>query len=231
MAKKVGKIEQYNLSQRVLDMATGKEGTPRPSREITRILKAEGFSIDQATVSRFLKKMRELAQPTVAEVVEKHVLAAVPQDLDALEEMELQCLARTRELKGDFSHRLAALYIEDDLTKWVSLVDEARGATVQRETCDEDKKSEAEDAVERVVESIIRQALMYVSNDLVLEKMRTAARRTASQIIDLKLKYAGIIGGETAGGIIFRDRDEDTTSRDADLRKTGKMTIPEDADE
>jgi hypothetical protein len=42
MAKKVGKIEQYNLTQRVLDMAT-KES--KPSREITRILKSEGYTI------------------------------------------------------------------------------------------------------------------------------------------------------------------------------------------
>ena len=39
MAKKVGKIEQYNLTQRVLDMATRES---KPSREITRILKTEG---------------------------------------------------------------------------------------------------------------------------------------------------------------------------------------------
>jgi len=220
MAKKVGKIEQYNLTQRVLEMAT-QEG--RPSREITRILNGEGFSIDQATVSRFLKKMRELSQPTVAEVVEKHVLTTVPADLDALEEMELQCLARTREVKGDFSHRLAAVYIEDDLPRWLSLLTEARNAFAERSADPESGKRD--DPVELVVESIIRQAIMYVTNDLVLEKMRNAARRTASQIIDLKLKYSGIIGGETAGGIYFRDRDEDVASGDAELRKSGKINL------
>lgn len=222
MAKKVGKIEQYNLTQRVLDMAT-KEG--KPTRIITRILKNEGYAIDQATVSRFLKKMRELSQPTVSEVVEKHVLETVPQDLDALEEMEAQCLARTRELKGDFSHRLAALYIEDDLPKWCDLLNEAKSALAREEAKEPAGEGEERDAVERVVESIIRQALLYVANDLVLEKMRNAARRTASQIIDLKLKYAGIIGGEAAGSIVFKDRDEDAVSRDEDLQKTGNMTI------
>jgi hypothetical protein len=225
MAKKVGKIEQYNLTQRVLDMAT-KDG--RPSREITRILKTEGYSIDQATVSRFLKKMRELSQPSVAEVVEKHVLETVPADLDALEEMEIQCLARSREMKGDFSHRLAATYIEEDLPRWLDLLSEARNAFAElTEDPDTGKK---DDPVELVVESIVRQALMYVTNDLVLEKMRNAARRTASQIIDLKLKYSGIIGGEAAGNIFFKDREDDVTSRDADLRKTGKMVVSEAED-
>ena len=222
MAKKVGKIEQYGLTERVLEMAT-KDG--KPSRVITRILKNEGFAIDQATVSRFLKKMRELSQPTISEVVEKHVLETVPRDLDALEEMEAQCLARSRELKGDFSHRLAALYIEDDLSKWCDLLNEAKGALAREAAKEPDEEGEGRDAVERVVESIIRQALLYVTNDLVLEKMRNAARRTASQIIDLKLKYAGIIGGEAAGSIVFKDRDEDEASRDADLRKTGEMKV------
>jgi hypothetical protein len=218
MAKKVGKIEQYNLTERVLEMAT-KDG--KPSRIITRILKNEGYSIDQATISRFLKKMRELAQPTVSEVVEKHVLETVPADLDALEEMERHCLERAREMKGDFSHRMAALYIEEDLDKWVSLLGEAKRALVQREDDDPEAKR---DEIERVVESIIRQALVYVTNDLVLEKMRNAARRTASQIIDLKLKYSGILGADASGNIVFKDREEDDVSRDADLRKTGKMT-------
>jgi len=224
MAKKVGKIEQYNLTQRVLDMATRES---KPSREITRILKTEGYSIDQATVSRFLKKMRELSQPSVAEVVEKHVLETVPADLDALEEMEIQCLSRSREMKGDFSHRLAALYIEEDLPRWIALLNEARNAFADRAAADGEKK---EDPVIRVVESVIRQALMYVTNDLVLEKMRNAARRTAAQIIDLKLKYSGIIGGESAGNIFFTDRSDDTLSRDAELRKTGKITLSEAAD-
>jgi type II secretory ATPase GspE/PulE/Tfp pilus assembly ATPase PilB-like protein len=219
MAKKVGKIEQFNLTERVLAMAT-KDG--KPSRIITRILKNEGYSIDQATISRFLKKMRELAQPTVSEVVEKHVLLTVPADLEALEEMERHCLERAREMKGDFSHRMAALYIEDDLEKWVSLLGEAKRALAERENADPEEKR---DAIERVVESIIRQALIYVTNDLVLEKMRNAARRTASQIIDLKLKYSGILGADASGSIVFKDRDEDETSRDADLRKTGTMTV------
>jgi hypothetical protein len=163
-------------------------------------------------------------------VVEKHVLATVPQDLDALEEMEVQCLARTRELKGDFSHRLAALYIEEDLPRWIAFLNEAKNAFAER-TADPDLNKK-DDPIEHVVESIIRQALMYVTNDLVLEKMRNAARRTASQIIDLKLKYSGILGGEAAGGIYFKDRDEDATSRDTDLRKTGKMSLGgEPADE
>jgi len=225
MAKKVGNIEQYNLTQRVLEMAT-KES--RPSREITRILKSEGYSIDQATVSRFLKKMRELSQPSVAEVVEKHVLLTVPADLDALEEMEIQCLARSREMKGDFSHRLAATYIEEDLPRWLDLLSAARNAFAER--TEDPENGKRDDPVELVVESIVRQALMYVTNDLVLEKMRNAARRTASQIIDLKLKYSGIIGGEAAGNIFFKDREDDVTSRDADLRKTGKMVVSEAED-
>jgi hypothetical protein len=225
MAKKVGKIEQYNLTQRVLEMAT-KES--RPSREITRILKSEGYSIDQATVSRFLKKMRELSQPSVAEVVEKHVLLTVPADLDALEEMEIQCLARSREMKGDFSHRLAATYIEEYLPRWLDLLSAARNAFAER--TEDPENGKRDDPVELVVESIVRQALMYVTNDLVLEKMRNAARRTASQIIDLKLKYSGIIGGEAAGNIFFKDREDDVTSRDADLRKTGKMVVSEAED-
>lgn len=219
MAKKVGKIEQYNLTARVLEMAT-KDG--KPSRIITRILKNEGYSLDQATVSRFVKKMRELAQPSVSEIVEKHVIETVPADLDALEEMERHCLERARELKGDFSHRLAALYIEEDLGKWVSLLGEAKEAISQSEVAEPEEKR---DEIERVIESIMRQALLYVTNDLVLEKMRNAARRTASQIIDLKLKYSGILGADVSGSIVFKDRDEDSTSRDADLRKTGEMTV------
>lgn len=217
-----GKVEKLGLAVQILEWNAQGVST----LEIANRLNKTGTEINQSTISRWLKVQRETARPETAKIVADHVQKTVPADLDALEEMEAQCLARSREMKGDFSHRLAALYIEEDLPLWCDMIRSAEAIMTAREiavevaNCRVDGiKSEAgnntpvedekKSPLKKAVESIMRQCLVYMANDQSLEKMRISARRTVAQIIDLKLKYSGILDGSQGGGIYFVDKDNE----------------------
>lgn len=214
LRRPAGKIEKLGLAVQILEWNTQGVST----LEIANRLNKTGIEINQSTISRWLKVQRETARPETAKIVADHVQKTVPADLDALEEMEAQCLARSREMKGDFSHRLAAIYIEEDLPLWCDMIRSAEAMMTSREIAvevadcrvdgiknEDDKKS----PLKKAVESIMRQCLVYMANDQSLEKMRISARRTVAQIIDLKLKYSGILDGSQGGGIYFVDKDNE----------------------
>jgi hypothetical protein len=198
---RLSKIDHLGLSSRILSLQASGIKT---SHDIAVQLTRDGHTISQPTVSRWLKEQREKQKSETQKLVEEHVKSVIPADLDALEEMETQCLERAREGKGDFAHRLAALYIDEKLDAWREIFRE-----LELELLTDPAKAYRTRMV--AVKSIMSQCLIMTANDLALEKMRGNARRTATLIIDLKLKHT--LGDGGSSNIIIGGMDDDE-SRD-----------------
>lgn len=195
---KVSKIDKLGLGRRIHELMDGGLLT---SKAIASALTAEGFAVSQPTVSRWLKEERETRREETQTIVREHVKKVVPDDLDALEEIEAQCLAWAREDTASFAHRLAGQHIAASLERWIDLI---RGADTARMADPE----QGEKAREAAVAGIMRQCLVWIADDASLQKKRITAMRMASQVIDLKLRYSGIIDGAGSGNIFFVDKEE-----------------------
>jgi hypothetical protein len=175
-----GKIEQLSAS----GITT--------SKDLAAKLTAEGFVISQPTVSRWLREQKENRRETTQKIVREHVEKTVPADLDALEDMELQCLAWAKEDNDEFASRLAGRRVADHLPIWVEIITAVRAS--QFET-----PEDADEAIGKAVKQIMTQCLGWIADDITLQKSRLSAMRMAAMIIDLKLKHA--IGGEGGSNI------------------------------
>ncbi|OPY17022.1 MAG: Arginine repressor, DNA binding domain [Syntrophus sp. PtaB.Bin075] len=181
------KIKSLGLAPRIEELFSSGVTT---SVAISNALKAEGFNISQPTVSRYLKEERETRREETRTIVQNHVQKTVPTDLKALEDMEAQCLAWAEEDVNAFAHRLAGQHIEEHLESWVSQIYDAAN-------------SQDPDSRKIAIKGIMRQCLAWIADDKALQKSRINAMRMAANIIDLKLRYSGIIEGSNEGGIFF----------------------------
>lgn len=184
---KVNKIKSLGLESRVEELISSGVTT---TSGISAALKGAGYDVSQPTVSRYLKEVRETRQEETRKIVQDHVQKTVPTDLRALEGMEAQCLVWADEDVEAFANRLAEGHISESLGEWVEMIREADA-------------SRDEDARRAAVKSIIRKCLSWVTDDRSLQKSRIMAMRMATNIIDLKLRYSGIIEGSNEGGIFF----------------------------
>ncbi|HAJ26814.1 MAG TPA: hypothetical protein DCG53_06140 [Syntrophus sp. (in: bacteria)] len=207
------KITTMGLQKRVEELIASGVTT---SVGIANALQADGKKISQPTVCRYLKEVKDTRLQETQQIVQAHVQKTVPADLAALEEMEVQCLEWAREENGDFSHRLAAKHIFDKLDDWLKIIRdvEAMSAATIEERIQSRKTA---------VKEIIRQSIRFVVDELHMQKSRTNAMRMAANIIDLKLRYAGLIDGNKDGGIFFVDRERgDELIKD---EKTGRLMV------
>ena len=186
--KRAGKIEQHNLGPRILDLL--KEGAT--SADIAATFKAENMPISQPTISRWIKQQREETKGTIGKILQEHVEKTVPADLEALEEMERLCLAWAREEVDQKAERISAWKkVWEAISRWIREISES-------------KPEEREDKCK----AFAKAALRWVMEDIGLQRDRLSAMRQASQIIDLKLRYAGVLEGDGKGNIILRPEAE-----------------------
>jgi len=82
-----GKIEKYRLEERVLALAAEGRNTYQIAARITEELDGKD-TISQPTVARWLKRTRRERSEQTRALVHEHIKAAVPKDLEALEEIE-----------------------------------------------------------------------------------------------------------------------------------------------
>jgi hypothetical protein len=114
------KIQKYGLEERILELSVGRT-TTEVSDAITAELQAEGIQdqISQPTVSRFLRKVRAARAEETRNLVQDHIKAHVPKDLEAIEEIESFLLERFRgrldlsKLSESLAEKVAAI-IEGD---------------------------------------------------------------------------------------------------------------------
>ncbi len=202
MGAKTSKIDRAALAPIILQLRS--EGITS-SMAISKALKEKGYSISQPTVARWLKANADTGREETRKIVQDHIKATVPADLDALEEMEAACLAWSRETEKEFSARLSHQYISESFSTW-------------RDTI---LSTDPEDMAEAVSE-IIRQCLQWIAADGNIQKRRLAAMKQATSIIELKLRYSGIIDAAGSGNILMVDSRRDKVVQD---EHTGRLMV------
>lgn len=157
---------------------------------IAAALKGKGHNVSQPTVSRYLKAVQQARQEEAQQIVNRHVQEKLPSDLTALETMEKQCLDWAGENNNVFAHRLAERHIVEAAPTWAEQIIRLANA--------EPKEKKL------AIKAIISQCLSWIADDLEMQKARLAAMRQASNIIEMKLKFA--LGNKDEGGIFIVDR-------------------------
>ena len=200
------KIEKLGLVKRIEELVS--QGISS-SEAISAALKAEGFNVSQPTVSRYLKKTRNSRRETTQDIVDNHIQEHVPADLTALEDMEAQCLTWAHEDNDAFAHRLAGRRIADHLGKWLDIILSINPVSYPDPV-------ELDKARRLAVREIMTQSIGWISDDFAVQKARLSAMRQASGIIEMKLRFAGVIGGAQEGNVfIVGSDDRDLLEKDA----------------
>jgi arginine repressor len=209
----VSKITKLKLEPRIQELI---EQGVVTTGAIAQRLTQEGHAVSQSAVARWLKETRDARRDETQQIVREHVQKTVPDDLEALEEMERQCLEWSREEADAFAHRLAARHITEHLEQWSSLL----------LACDPGGAPDLKELAKRRSEAVIvimQQCLGWIADDLTLQKRRVTGMRMATQIIDLKLRYAGIIDSAGSGNVFFVEA-EKGQALNADP-KTGRLFV------
>lgn len=193
------KIEKLGLQGRIEELIASGVTT---SLGISNALKADGQNVSQPSVSRYLKAVRDERKEATGDIVRNHIQKTVPADLDALEEMEAQCLTWARESNETFAHRLAAEHIIKAMPQWRNLIRGTEPALYA-------EAGEALKAQVEAVKTIIDQCLLWIADDIAMQKKRIGAMRMAEQIIETKLRFSGIIDSEQAGNVFIVGKDEE----------------------
>ena len=189
---KIGKIEKHNLGPRILEMLT-QEGFN--SVQIAARLTKDGFKLSQPTVSRWIKENREQQQNHAKDLIRKHVDREIPKDLNALEDMELHTLAWASEEPETKAERISTWErVLERLDMWA---DEITQAALR------DMKGKKE-----VVKAFVGQCLTWLMEEHGNQEKRLAAMRMATNIIEVKLRHAGIIEGLTSGHIYIGEAED-----------------------
>jgi predicted transcriptional regulator len=200
------KIKSLGLTHRIEELISSGINT---SAAISEALKKEGYNVSQPTVSRYLKETRDARKEETKDIVQEHVQKTIPTDLKALEDMEAKCLNWAEENPAAFTNRLADQHIDASLDSWIEKIYSAQ-------TSDPDARR-------AIVKGIMSQCLSWIADDLSLQKSRIFAMRMATNIIDLKLRYSGILDGANEGGIYFVN--PESGDRLVENKETGRLMV------
>lgn len=196
--KKTTKVEKWKLNRRIEEMmAEGKTVS-----EITDTLNEEndGLDIGQSTVARYAKSVREKAGSDAFKVMREHVNRNINDDMKALEEIERLCLLWASEEKKTGAERMSRAMgrVDSCVDEWAEKITEAAGDVEKRED---------------VVRWIIRRAMDYWAEDASMQKKRLSAFRVALEVINMKLRHAGVLDDEGRGRVVIVAHDEYEKSR------------------
>jgi len=203
-----GKIEKLGLVKRIEDLIAQGTGS---SEAISTALKNEGFNVSQPTISRYLKRTREERREETQKILSDHVQAHVPGDLTALEEMEAQCLTWAHEDNDAFAHRLAGRNIAARLDEWVGII-------LSANPVEHNDPESLDNARHLAVKAIMTQCIGFVSDDFAIQRARLLAMQRATGIIEMKLRYAGIIDSSKEGNVFILGSDDRLQKDDASGR-------------
>lgn len=204
MSNNRSKIDRLGLGDRVQELL--KDGVT-VGRKIGRILRDDGHDISDSAVNRYLAGIRDKINGDAYKIIQEHVDETLPQDLDALETMESQCLSWAGEDPVDYTDRLAgaAMAIEGEAYAWLDMFSRVLDAQKSSDDSDDSDNPDSPD-LSGLVKGIIKRCLGYVQKDSRLQAKRIQAMATAIKIIDLKLSKAGLLDDDSKGRIYIMDR-------------------------
>lgn len=210
------KIESLGLAKRIEELiSSGIHSSPA----ISAALKKEGFNVSQPTVSRWLKHVRETRVEATQQIIQDHIQKTVPADLEALEKMEAACLTWAHEENDAFACRLARQNITEALQAWFGRIQSINPALYA-------DPAELLKARNNAVRDIMAECLEWIADDIAMQKKRIGAMRQATTIIDLKLRYSGVIGSGDSGNIYLLGKDDVQEGSEGGLRliiRDGKL--------
>lgn len=121
------KIEKYQLQDRTLELSARPGLTHTQIAEILTTELAGRASVSQATVSRWLKAVRQERGEQTRQVVQDHIQATVPADLQALEEVEGWLLGIFRDQTELLKIRDTSMLGDRDLERLAAAVQASEG--------------------------------------------------------------------------------------------------------
>jgi hypothetical protein len=191
MSNKKSIIEKNGLVERVQELL--KNGVV-VAREIEAALKEENPELDisYASVARCVAKIKEEVGEDALGIIRDHVKKTVPGDLETLEELEAVCLEWSREAAVPRAERVAkaAARIDGDLALWADRI-----------------LSASEEEKNGVIQWVIKKAVEYMSIDDRKQNQRLRAMKEVRDIIDLKLRHAGLIDRDQVGRVVIMKND------------------------
>lgn len=198
MANEVSKIDRLGLAGRVQKLYL--QENIRTAKGIAAKLREDGVQISDASVARYLAKVKDDYRAEARKVVFDHVNREIPKDLEALEELEAMCLEWSRMDMSVLLERTAsaAVLIAGEVDNWARTLSHYH---LDPNTTPTEKTT--------LVKEIIKKCLAYISMaDEKLEN-RLKAIRQASGIIELKLRHATGLDSDNRGNIIIMDRSKE----------------------
>ena len=202
------KIERDGKSEEVNKMIAS--GITSAS-QIRLILSNSGYKISKSAVTTYLKRVVDKIKPEALKIVSDHIDNVIPEDMKALEAMEVQLLDWAAEDPIDAADRLAEARagIARDVGMWTD------NLTLPGFESDPGKREKEK---ERRIQWIMKKSLSYILMDSRLQKKRIEAMNAAIRIIGLKLQHIAILEGEGKGNIIIMD-----SSADYHQKKDGEL--------
>jgi len=185
MAQKSCKIDRAGLSEFVQELVAN--GVTTRAKVAQKIRDHHpSLTISEATVGRYLNKLKASAGSKAFQIISDHVDKVVPEDLKALEAMESLAYRWAMEAAKPQAQRLAdaTVAIDDEMEEWISLFRNVDDRT-------------------KLIKQIILKCLGYVQEDAREQAARLAAMNAAVKIISLKLDKAGLLDNEAKGRIII----------------------------
>lgn len=188
MGNKTCKIERAGLSDVVQKLVADGVTTRAAVADVLR--DDYGLEISDASVGRYLARIKNTATSKAFQIISDHVDRTVPDDLNALEAMEALAYGWAMEASVPQAQRLAdaASKIAEKLDYWKALI-------LSEITPPKDK-----------IKEIISECLSMVQEDARSQEQRLKAMRAAVNIIDLKLSKAGLLDDDAKGKIVLLTR-------------------------
>lgn len=190
------------------------DGVTTRAEMTARLQEDHNADVSEATVGRYMAKIRQSAGTEAFAKIQDHVNRVVPEDLAALEEMEKQALDWSRQAGATSAERAAAAAenIAGELMQWREAIISAR----------------QDEAADKVVRWIIKRAAFLLAEDDRRQEQRIAAMRMVHKIIETKLAKAGLLDDDQKGRIVFLTRkatgqDEDGAPGQADGRRVLRL--------
>lgn len=206
--KKTTKIEKHDLGPRIFRMITH-DGLN--TTQVAAALTDQGFAISQPTISRWWKDQREnpTIQNEVQELIQEHIKKEIPKDMDALESMEGQCLEWAEEGVADQAERIMVWErVVMALDTWAEQI---KAAALQGE---KEKKA--------LAKRLVGQCLKWIIEDRGNQRERLAAMRMAANIVEIKLRFSGVIDGAASGNIYIGQQGEANDPQPPDDKGQGE---------
>ncbi|MEW5734256.1 MAG: hypothetical protein AB1921_05340 [Thermodesulfobacteriota bacterium] len=190
------KIEKWGLTHRIAElmgegMTTGKAIAEALSAELA----AEGKSISPDAVNAYLRKVKPEAVQKANRALAAHLAKVVPDDLEALEELETLCLTWAREEAEPRRERLAEAFaaVSGNVEAWAEALSKALGSDKERRAA---------------VKAMVQRVVAIIQNDADEQARRLAAIRQAVSIIDLKLTKSAMLDEKNNRNIFILPADQ-----------------------